>query len=214
MNATFGEARRHLERDADGRLLSFFHGENSNVVLRAKELAVRRPHGQVLRTGTQLVPDESALTSTVWMGGVFHSMLTQGHVSINRCLSTVRSYLGMFRSQGLRIFIEVDGTWQLLDQPSAFEMEPDACRWIYRHAGGRVDVRSRAHSQPHAFGLEFEDARWIVSAYDLKNVVVIGSLIDIDEADTDGNRRLSGLCGNRRTEREMQGDVRNGNGGH
>jgi cellobiose phosphorylase len=156
LDAIFGPAMRHAERTEDGRLLGFFHGENSHVALRAKELAVLRPHGQVLRTGTLAVPDESALTSTVWMGGVFHSMLTQGHVSINRCLSTVRSYLGLFRSQGLRIFIEVEGTWRLLDQPSAFEMVPDACRWVYRHAGGRVDVRSRAHSDPHAFSLEVE----------------------------------------------------------
>jgi cellobiose phosphorylase len=156
LDALFSAERRHVERAADGRPLSFFHGEDGHVVLRAKELAVLRPHGQLLRTGTLPVPDESALTSTVWMGGVFHSMLTQGHVSINRCLSTVRSYLGLFRSQGLRVFVEIDGSWHLLDQPSAFEMFPDACRWIYRHAGGRVDVRSRAHSEPHAFSLEVE----------------------------------------------------------
>jgi len=156
LDALFGAERRHVERDADGRPLSFFHGAEGHVALRAKELAVLRPHGQVLRTGTLPVPDESALTSTVWMGGVFHSMLTQGHVSINRCLSTVRGYLGLFRSQGLRVFVEVDGSWHLLDQPSAFEMVPDACRWIYRHAGGRIDVRSRAHSEPHAFSLEVE----------------------------------------------------------
>ena len=185
LNATFGEARRHPEHDADGRLLSFFHGENSHVVLRAKELVVRRPHGQVLRTGTQLVPDESALTSTVWMGGVFHSMLTQGHVSINRCLSTVRSYLGLFRSQGLRIFIEVDGTWQLLDRPSAFEMEPDACRWIYRHAGGRVDVRSRAHSRPHAFSLEIE----VVEGPATRCLVCLHVALNGDDGSTPGRAR-------------------------
>ena len=160
LDALFGTERRHVERAADGSPLSFFHGESAqergHVALRAKELAVLRPHGQVLRTGVLPVPDESALTSTVWMGGVFHSMLTQGHVSINRCLSTVRGYLGLFRSQGLRVFVEVNGSWHLLDQPSAFEMFPDACRWIYRHAGGRVDVRSRAHSEPHAFSLEVE----------------------------------------------------------
>ena len=65
-----------------------------------------RPHGQILRTGDGLVPDEASLTSTAWMAGVFHSLLTQGHVSINRLLSTVRSYLGLFRSHGLRIFVE------------------------------------------------------------------------------------------------------------
>lgn len=153
LDAAFGTERRHVERNADGRLFGFFHGEDAHVALLAKELAVLRPHGQVLRTGVLSVPDESALTSTVWMGGVFHSMLTQGHVSINRCLSTVRSYLGLFRSQGLRVFVEVGGGWQLLDQPSAFEMRPDGCRWIYRHAGGSIEVTSTARAEPHAFGL-------------------------------------------------------------
>ena len=156
LDALFDGERRHVERDADGRVLGFFHGRNRHVVLRAKELAVLRPHGHLLRTGTHRVPDESALTSTAWMGGVFHSMLTQGHVSINRCLSTLRSYLGLYRAQGLRVFVEIDGAWRLLDQPSAFEMWPDGCRWIYRHPRGRIDVRSEARSAPHAFGLDLD----------------------------------------------------------
>mgnify|MGYP003694632239 CR=1 FL=1 len=53
-----------------------------------------RPHGHIMRSGDHLVPDEASLTSTAWMAGVFHSMVTQGHVSINRLLSTTRSYLG------------------------------------------------------------------------------------------------------------------------
>lgn len=154
LDRVFGTERRHVERDAQGRVSSFFHGTDSHVALRSKELTVLRPHGQVLRTGRGSLPDESGLTSTAWMGGVFHSMLTQGHVSINRCLSTVRSYLGLFRSQGLRVFIDGGEGWQLLDQPSAFEMQPDRCRWIYRHAGGQVEVSSRAYSDPHAFGLD------------------------------------------------------------
>jgi cellobiose phosphorylase len=182
LEAIFGTTRRHPERAADGRLLAFFHGENGHVALRAKELAVLRPHGQVLRTGTLALPDESALTSTVWMGGVFHSMLTQGHVSINRCLSTVRSYLGLFRSQGLRLFVEVDGAWQLLDQPSAFEMTPEACRWVYRHAGGRIDVRSRAHSEPHGFGLELE----VVDGPALRCLVCLHVALNGDDGSTPG----------------------------
>ena len=54
-----------------GSLLSFFTGENAQVVLRAKELALLRPHGQILRTGSEFVPDEAALTWAVWMAGVF-----------------------------------------------------------------------------------------------------------------------------------------------
>ena len=79
------------------------------MVLPAKEGASLRPHGQILRTGDRLEPEEASLTTTVWMGGVFHSMVTQGHVSINRFLSTTHSYLGLFRAHGQRIFVEVDG---------------------------------------------------------------------------------------------------------
>ena len=152
LTAIFGAVRTHEETDEQGRVLSFFH-DDRHVVLRAKELLVKRPHGHLLRTGRQPVPDESALTSTTWMAGVFHSMVTQGHVSINRFLSTTRSYLGLFRSHGQRVFAEIGGDWQLLDIPSAFEMAPDSCRWIYRHAAGTIEVSSAALSEPHALTL-------------------------------------------------------------
>src|SRR5439155_554511 len=87
---------RHAVEEANGQLLSFFGADGRHVVLPAKERASLRPHGQILRTGERLVPDEASLTTTVWMGGVFHSMVTQGHVSINRFLSTTHSYLGLF----------------------------------------------------------------------------------------------------------------------
>ncbi len=130
--------------------------ERSHVALKAKELKVLRPHGQILRTGGGLTPDESALTSTCWMAGVFHSMVTQGHVSINRFLSTTHGYLGLFRSQGQRLFVEIDGGWQLLDVPSAFEMSPQGCRWYYRHAGGLIRVESRAPTDRHELLLSVE----------------------------------------------------------
>jgi 1,2-beta-oligoglucan phosphorylase len=152
----FPGERRHEERDEQGTLLSFFHGEDSHVVLRAKELRVLRPHGHMLRTGLHVTPDESALTSTAWMDGVFHSMVTQGHVSFNRFLSTTHSYLGLFRSHGQRMFVEIDGAWRLLDVPSAFAMSASACRWIYRHAGGTLQVRAEAHSNPHELTLAVE----------------------------------------------------------
>lgn len=140
---------RHRELDAQQRLLSFFHGTAQHVVMKEKELHTLRPHGHLLRTGRHATPDESALTSTTWMAGVFHSMLTQGHVSFNRFLSTVHSYLGLFRSHGQRVFVEIAGGWQLLDVPSAFEMSPQSCRWIYRDAHALIDVRSEARSEPH-----------------------------------------------------------------
>ena len=151
--AIFGNEQRHEEADSHGTRLSFFTGAQTHVVLRSKDLHVERPHGHLLRTGVHATPDEQALTSTVWMSGVFNSMLTQGHVSFNRLLSTSRSYLGLFRSHGQRVFVELQGQWQLLDLPSAFEIQPQSCRWIYRHADGLIEVRAAAHSDPHAISL-------------------------------------------------------------
>jgi cellobiose phosphorylase len=150
--ALFGTERRAVEREGE-RLLSFFGGAQGHVVLPAKQRASLRPHGQILRTGEGLVPDEASLTSTVWMGGVFHSMLTQGHVSINRFLSTTHAYLGLFRSYGQRIFAELAGGWRLLDEPSAFEMTPSGARWLYKHAGGLLEVRSWAAVDRHELWL-------------------------------------------------------------
>ncbi|HEY8880517.1 MAG TPA: hypothetical protein VIN03_23305, partial [Roseateles sp.] len=153
----FGHERRH-EEWLDGQLLSFFVSDATHVVLRAKELLVQRPHGHILRSGAHLVPDETALTSTCWMGGVFHSMLTQGHVSINRLLSTQRSLLGLFRTAGLRLFVQAEegGDWALLGLPSAFEMQPQRCRWLYAHAGGLIEVIALAGAEPDVMDLALQ----------------------------------------------------------
>ena len=151
----FGARLRELERE-DGRTLSFFTGERAHVALKAKELGVLRPHGQILRTGAGLTPDESALTSTCWMGGVFHSMVTQGHVSINRLISSTHGYLGLFRSHGQRLFAELAGGWRLLDLPSAFEMAPQGCRWYYRHGAGLIRVESLAPTERHELTLSIQ----------------------------------------------------------
>jgi 1,2-beta-oligoglucan phosphorylase len=147
---------RHEEIGERGERLSFFHGSDRHVALRAKELRVLRPHGQLLRTGRHLTPDESALVSTVWMSGVFHSMVTQGHVSINRFLSASHTYLGLFHSQGLSVFAKLASEWRRLGVPSAFEMAPESCRWIYRHAQGEIQLRAAAQSGPHALTLDIE----------------------------------------------------------
>jgi cellobiose phosphorylase len=148
----FGGERRAVE-EAGNRLLSFFRVDGAHVVLPAKERESLRPHGQILRTGDRLVPDEVSLTTTVWMAGVFHSMLTQGHVSINRFLSTTHSYLGLFRSHGQRLFVERDGGWHLLGEPSAFEMTPSGARWLYRHADLLLEVLSWAALDRHELWL-------------------------------------------------------------
>lgn len=146
------QPHRHPE-SGDGTPWSFFCGAHTHVVLRAKEHRVLRPHGHLLRTGDALVPDEASLTTTAWMDGVFNSLVTQGHVGINRFLSTQRSYLGLFLAQGQRIFVDVDGVWQLLGVPAAWEATPGACRWLYAFGDSRVEVRLAAPTARHALEL-------------------------------------------------------------
>lgn len=147
---------RQVERSADGRLLSFFAACDTHVVLPHKERQALRPHGQILRTGAHLVPDERGLASTCWMGGVFHSMVTEGHVGINRLLSTVHSYLGLNRSSGQRVLVELDGQWQLLGLPSAFAMSDRQCAWIYAHADGVLRVSASAAAEEHVLSLALQ----------------------------------------------------------
>jgi len=152
----FGTQRRNIEYGDDGRLLSFFAGSGRHVVMKEKDLEVLRPHGHLIRSGSRLVPDEASLTSTNWMSGVFHSLVTQGHVNINRLLSTTRSYLGLFRSGGQRVFVELDDGYHLLDMPSAYEMTANGCRWVYDHPAGSLEVRSWAPVDRHELLLSID----------------------------------------------------------
>src|SRR5581483_12434199 len=60
---------------------------------------------------------------------------------------------GLFRSHGQRLFVEHDGRWQLLAVPSAFEMTPQAARWLYRYAERLLEVRVWAALDRHELWL-------------------------------------------------------------
>lgn len=167
-------AWREVERADDGTLLSFFTDAQTHVVLPAKERRSLRPHGQIVRTGDRLEPDESSLTSTVWMDGVFHSLITQGHVNINRMLSTVRSYLGLFRTGGLRVFADVASGLKLLGVPSVFDVSPGSARWTYHVAGNVLRIESTAATDRHELVLRIEVVRGPERGFLITQHVAIG----------------------------------------
>ncbi len=148
---------RLVERADDGAVLSFFAGDE-HVVTRAKELAVLRPHGTILRTGDRAAPDADALTVTAWMAGSPLSYLTRGHATHGRVLTTVRGYLGLHRAYGLRLFVEAGTGWRLLDVPSAFSMTLDGARWVYApDAGGDVvEVGLHVPAEEHCASLRVD----------------------------------------------------------
>lgn len=181
-----GDERRHAEWDGQ-TLLSYFTEDGSHVVTSSKQRAVLRPHGHLLRTGSSLAPDEASLTSTAWMAGTFLSQVTQGHVSLNRMLSTRRSYLGLKQAQGLRVFVdpgqpvteqqEAASCWTLLDEPSAWEVSLDSCRWWYRYSGGLLEVVSTAPAESHELRLVVR----VVEGAPVRLLVCVNVALDGDD---------------------------------
>jgi len=89
------------------------------------------------------------------MAGVFNALVTQGHVSINRLLSTTRSYLQSatgaratnLRRTGRRIRLARRA------RPPG-KSRRGAGRWLYAHAGGLIEVRVTAPTTRHAIELQ------------------------------------------------------------
>lgn len=136
----FGPERRHVE-ERDGKILSFFHGRQQHVVLRAKELVMERPTGHIMQSGRSLLASDDIMSTTAWMYGVFGSQVTIGNTSFNKLLSACRNPLNVLKASGQRIFVKSERGWELLGLPSAFEMGPTGARWIYQ--GGRTTIEIR-----------------------------------------------------------------------
>ncbi|MGO4601666.1 GH36-type glycosyl hydrolase domain-containing protein [Terrabacter sp. 2YAF2] len=148
------DGRTDVETADDGTELAWTV-RGGQLVTPAKELAVLRPHGHLLRTGDAFTPDSRSLASTVWMAGTFHSQITRGHVGRNPVVTGRRTYLGLQRAHGVRLFVEdADGSWSLLETPSAWFTALDHCTWWYAGTSGPVlTVTSGAPADKHALGL-------------------------------------------------------------
>ncbi|MCW7458611.1 hypothetical protein ND856_14670 [Leptospira bandrabouensis] len=141
LKSFFPDPWREVEKRESSSILSFFTDESTHVVLKEKESLCLRPHGQILRTGLPMVPDESSLTVTCYMKGIFLSQLTEGHSSINQYISRNHSYLGLSQSYGFRIFLEDHSDFFLLDSPSVFAMKPNHLEWIYKWNAEEIRVQ-------------------------------------------------------------------------
>lgn len=146
----------YVEKDDDGKPLSLFNTPSEHVVSREKELDILRPHGHLLRTGGKLLPEESVLTTTTTMGGLFASFLTQGHVAKDKMLSIGRGYLGHSRAAGLRVFVQIAGRWWLLDEPSVWTVTPGQVRWLYKVQQLEIQVTTTALTDKQEVQVEVE----------------------------------------------------------
>jgi CRISPR-associated protein Csx3 len=161
--AYFPGAHRHIERDAAGQRLSFFYDESWHVVAQAKEALVERPHGHLLRSGTELWLSGHALGSTLYAAGIFNAQVYLGNTNLARCLSVVRNALEVMASSGQRVFVRRAGAaagaggpdaigpdWRRLGVPSAFAIGLTVARWLYRLGGTEIEAVTQMDAeQPH-----------------------------------------------------------------
>ena len=158
-----------LHDETDHVPLSFFVPDgphNRHVVLQAKEQRMQRRHGNLLRTGQALLPDDAIMCATFWMHGVFGAQLTLGNTSFHKLFSVSRDPYNITRGSGLRILADCGDGWQLLTVPSAFEMGLSDCRWIYRADTRTITVHAIAAGDDPAIQwritVEGEPCRFLV----------------------------------------------------
>jgi len=152
--AFFGTERRHAEME-NGRLLSFFCGQDRHVVLREKELLADRPHAHIMQAGAGYAPDENMVSTTSFAFGVFNSHLPQGNTNFNSLLSVCNSPFNLGKESGQRIFAGISGRQYMLGVPSAFEMGLNHCRWIYKYGEYCFQVRSWTSKRAPLVNMDF-----------------------------------------------------------
>ena len=148
---------RHLEERIDGQLLSFFAQDgrhNRHVVLRGKELVSIRRHGEIVRSGQNMLPDDNTLAATCWMQGIFAAQLTIGNTSFHKLFSVSRDPYNLTIANGLRILVDEGDGWRLLGIPSVFEMGLSYCRWLYRLLGRSVTITAAVSGKEPAMQWE------------------------------------------------------------
>ena len=170
----FGPERRHLE-ERDGEILSFFHGRQQHVVLKAKELLMERPTGHIMQSGRNLLPSDDVMSVTAWMYGVFASQVTIGNTSFNKLVGACRNPLNVLKASGQRIFVKTERGWELLGLPSAFEMGPTGARWIYQGSLVTVSIRVALSLDAPACRLSIDVERGGPLALLISQDVVLGS---------------------------------------
>ena len=92
----FGSDWRHEEYSERHELYSFFSGEDTHVVLPAKEAIVERQHGTILKSAHGAELDENVLCITCYGYGAFGSQFSVGNTSFGR-FTTITSKFAQLR---------------------------------------------------------------------------------------------------------------------
>lgn len=187
----FPGKKRHKEFTPEGKLLSFFYGKETHVVSLLKEASMWRTHGHILKSGDTVAHDPNHFGVTCYASGIFGIQAYLGNPSLNRFIPVVRNQLGILRYSGQRIFVKIQSRWVQLGIPSAFSMEPDSVRWIYRLGKTVIEISCRCSVQhPASFldihVLEGDSCEFLVTHNVCVGSTEGGELANVDVDETNG----------------------------
>ncbi|QQE12556.1 hypothetical protein JD969_03555 [Planctomycetota bacterium] len=165
---------RHCEY-VDQSLWSFFTNDHEHVVLAAKEAGVSRSHGHIVRASTSLMPQDNDICCTMWAGGVFASHIALGNTSFQKLLGVVRNSLDINAASGLRIAVKINNQYFALGTPSAFSMDHNGGRWIYKLESQIFEVKTIANHQSRGFDITFNTISGSACDLIIYSDIVMGS---------------------------------------
>lgn len=164
---------RKQEEVTDG-LLSFFTEKDAHVVLKKKEEQIERPHGLVMFSNQELTIEKPVLSTTSWMYGIFNAQTVLGNTTMNKFLSNARNAMNIMHVNGQRVYVKVDGEYRLLAMPSAFEMDFQSVRWLYKLSDDILEVTNTMHTDSEALLLEVKSLSHKAYEFYVTNQVVMG----------------------------------------
>ncbi len=118
--------------EADKIVYSWFNENGAHFVNGKKEQLVERPHGMIQISNGFKKIDDQTMTNTNWIFGVFNSHIAFGNTNFNKFLTHNTNPLNICKLSGERIFIKVDGTYQLLTMPMLYVMDVSTSTWYYK----------------------------------------------------------------------------------
>ncbi|XNQ63069.1 cellobiose phosphorylase [Alkalihalobacillus sp. 1P02AB] len=166
---------RHQEEKEGENLLSFFTDTYEHVVLKEKELIVERPHGHIIMSGHNDKLNDSVITSTSYMYGLFNAQLVVGNTNFNKLLSNARNHLNVSKTSGQRIYVQLKDTYQLLTMPSLYEIGFNYVRWYYKTAGEMFIITNYTSVDTPEVQLEFKTQSGKAYRYFVTNQVTMNT---------------------------------------
>lgn len=157
----------------NAKLISFFDREK-HIVLQEKENLVERQHGHILVSTQEPRISENIITTTAYMSGVFNSHVVVGNTNHNIFLSHLRSPLNIMRINGQRIFVKINNEYQMLCQPSLFEMGLNYSKWVYKLDNDTLTITNKTKLNSPFLCLSIDSKNKIEYEFLFSNLLCLG----------------------------------------